>query len=390
MNSELLIKTALGNGVPDRVPSIPKIWVDLAANLTGQGLRGIIESPRKALSVIYEAGRELGVDAVRQFHFPPRDTIKEDGTVFEVKGQNKIGKIDMEGGLRTNLFDRSSFNIEDPYHMAFSHYWTAKKPFIDSLNDVKKMVVPKKKFYKEFGCKKRQKKIKERNNGEIALIGDCHSATLAFYEEMRGYDRALRDLIKRPELVHAIMEKGVEMAIERGKFNLDIGLNVLRLNDSIGNMSVISPETWREFVFPHMKTVCDALHDYDSRAKIYCHICGNVIPIVKDLVKTGLDCIGPLDPRGDFAPSDVRTIVGEGFTLYGGVDTLSFLRKQPKDIISEAKKCIYGAGQNGNYILGSGCVLPRDSKKDNVLALQKAARKWGKYDEGSLLRKDSF
>ena len=28
---------------------------------------------------------------------------------------------------------------------------------------------------------------------------------------------------------------------------------------------------------------------------IYCHICGNVLPVVELLVDAGLDCIAPLD-----------------------------------------------------------------------------------------------
>ena len=32
--------------------------------------------------------------------------------------------------------------------------------------------------------------------------------------------------------------------------------------------------------------------------KIYSHICGNVLPVIDDLVDAGIDCIGPLDPLG--------------------------------------------------------------------------------------------
>ena len=104
--------------------------------------------------------------------------------------------------------------------------------------------------------------------------------------------------------------KGVAIAIEKGKFNIDLGLRMLRLNDSVGNMSVISPNHWRTFVFPHMKDVCTELHRYRPNVKIYSHICGNILPIVEDLVEVGLDCIGPLDPLGGFTPGEIRQRVG--------------------------------------------------------------------------------
>ena len=91
--------------------------------------------------------------------------------------------------------------------------------------------------------------------------------------------------------------------MDKAKLNLDMRIKILRLNDSVGNMSVISPAHWRRFVFPHIREVCSAIHDYDKDAKIYCHICGNVLPIAEDLVETGLDCIGPLDPLGGLEPA---------------------------------------------------------------------------------------
>jgi uroporphyrinogen-III decarboxylase len=180
------------------------------------------------------------------------------------------------------------------------------------------------------------------------------------------------------------MEKGVAIAIEKGKFNIDLGLRVLRLNDSVANMSVISPAHWREFILPHMKDVCDELHHYDPEVKIYCHICGNILPIVELLIETGLNCIGPLDPLGGFTPGQVREIVGEHVSLMGGVNTLSFINNTSKQIIKEAKKCMFEAGRKGGYILGSGCVIPRGASKENLEALRIATEKYGVYHKGIL------
>ncbi len=82
-------------------------------------------------------------------------------------------------------------------------------------------------------------------------------------------------------------------------------------------MSVISPKMWRDFIFPHMKTVCTELHRYNPDVRVYCHICGNVLPIMEDLVETGLDCIGPLDPLGGFSCAAARAAVGDGIALDG-------------------------------------------------------------------------
>jgi uroporphyrinogen-III decarboxylase len=380
------ILKAISGEVPDRVPSIPKIWVDLAANLMGILLLRVIQDPYLALKVIADAAISINADGARQFHFPVRKVIVEKEKVIEIDEHGKhLGEIDMMGGLVTQLYHNNSIDLTNPYHVAHQHFWKTPEPLIKNMEDVKSLAVPDKKFYHETGCAKRQEKILKNTGDKLLLVGDCNSATLAFYVDLCGYEKSLFDLVDNPSLVHATMEKGAAIAIERGKFNIDIGLNVLRLNDSVANMSVISPKFWREFIFPHMKEVCSELHSYCHEAKIYCHICGNILPVVHDLVKTGLDCIGPMDPIGNFTPAQVREIVGDDVSLLGGVNTLSFILKNPEEILDEARQCMYEAGKYGGYILSSGCVIPRATKKVNLIALYQAVEKYGYYQNGNLV-----
>jgi uroporphyrinogen-III decarboxylase len=174
------------------------------------------------------------------------------------------------------------------------------------------------------------------------------------------------------------MDKGLAIAIEKGKFNIDLGLRILRLNDSIANMSVISPGHWRQFIKPRITEFCAELHHYEPAVRIYCHICGNILPVLADLVETGLDCIAPLDPLGGFTCRQAREAVGQSVALMGGINTMSFLDKSPDGIAQEARACINGAGLQGGFILGSGCVVPRDAKADTLLAAAEAAHQFGR------------
>jgi len=378
--------TAISNRTPDRVPVVPKIWVDSAALLTETDLLDVISNPQTALDVVFEAGRMCRVDAVRLFHLPARKVVSENGRVFEIdKSGTPIGEIDLMGGLSTHLADPAAFNLEDPFFIAFSQFWTASEPFVKTIQDTKRIAVPNKKFYVDLGCALRQQKIMEKAAGNIALIGDCASATLAFHVTLRGMQNAMLDLIENPNLVHRVMEKGVVAAIEKGKFNIDLGMKILRVNDSVANMSLISPQHWRTFIFPHLKILCDELHAYAPDVKIYCHICGNILPVAEDLMATGLDCIGPLDPLGGFTPAEIRARVGNAIALMGGVNTLSFVDHSPEDIIEEARQCMRQAGKAGGYILGSACVVPRCTSIENLKALRTAAETYGIYKNGKLV-----
>jgi uroporphyrinogen-III decarboxylase len=122
--------------------------------------------------------------------------------------------------------------------------------------------------------------------------------------------------------------------------------------------------------------VCRVLHSYKKTAIIYCHICGNILPIVELLVETGLDCIGPLDPLGGFTSRQVREKAGNNISLMGGVNTLTLRYGTSQEVKDEAVKCMEGAGDEGGFILGSGCVVPRDTSEQNIIALVEASKQF--------------
>jgi len=373
--------TALSGGMPDRVPTLAKIWVDLGAALVGRELREIIEDPQTAMKVVVEGALSVKADGARIFHFPKRKTKVQKGALVEVSDDGEVlGPVDVQGGLATRVRQPNVIRLEDPYQMAFVQFWSTAEPLVKTIEDARRIKVPDKSFYEEFGYGKIQREVVDWAGDRVALLGDCASATLAFHVLYRRLDNALLDFVQNPKLVHATMEKGVQIAVEKGKFNIDTGLRILRLNDSVANMSVISPAHWREFIFPHMKTVCDDLHRYCPEVRIYCHICGNVMPIMEDLIATGLDCIGPLDPLGNFTCAEARRAVGNRIALMGGVNTLSFINSSPEELMEEARICIEDAGRQGAYVLGSGCVVPRSAPRENLLALAEAAQRYGKAE----------
>jgi uroporphyrinogen-III decarboxylase len=355
------IYTAMSGGKADCVPFMPKIWVKLAGEITGTSLQDIISNPYMAMKAIFDAGKSCGVDGVRVFKFPKRITrYDESGNLIEYIDGKPVGKIDIKGGLATHQYEDNTIDIGDEYTVAFIQFWKQESPLVKSMDDVRRIAVPTKSFYDELGFGKYIETILS-NAEELAVVGNCGSPTLSFYSYFRNGSLALMDFYDDPGMVRAVMEKGVQIAIEKGKFCVDNGLKILRLNDSTANMNVISPVIFKEFIKPYFKAVCDELHNYSRDVRIYCHNCGNILPVMNDLVETGLDCIAPLDPLGGFSCADARAVIPAGYPLMGGIDTLSFINSTPSQIESEALDCIKGAGRSGSFILGSGCVLPPGS-----------------------------
>jgi len=73
-----------------------------------------------------------------------------------------------------------------------------------------------------------------------------------------------------------------------------------------------------------------------------------------------------------------REVLGDRLCIFGNVSpstTLCF--GTPEDVDREAKACIDKAGNNGPFILGSGCIIPSLAKPENIAALVAAAEKYG-------------
>lgn len=372
-STDRLVSAIKGQDI-DRIPVVPKIWVDYAARVTNTDIKQVITDPLTALRVIALAGVRHRVDAVRQFQFPVKSILEKDSEVYEVdKSGSILGKIDISGGLATHLFNDSDYRIDDPATIAHCHSWVTKEPKVKNLEDARAIAVPGSDVFDFLGWAERQKLVISEFRDRVCFIGDLDSATMSFYVSFRGIENAMLDLYTEPQLVHAVMEKGVEVAISRGKYWLDNGIQILRLNDSTGNISLISPDHWKEFVFPYIKAVCDELHSYNENALIYCHICGNVLPIVSLLVEAGLDCIAPLDPMGGFTVAQVREIVGNSISLMGGVNTMTLFSGTVDQVKSESFACMKQSGINTGFILGSGCVVPRGCPEENIQALTDSA-----------------
>jgi uroporphyrinogen-III decarboxylase len=369
------IKRSFNGERVDRPAVIPKIGVDFGSRLLGLDLSEVLENPVLAACVKVRAAMDVGADAVGLSIFPFRFIHRENDDVFEMtKDGRKIGRIDMVGGLTTIVHDRKDFVLEDPIRMAYACHWHAHEPPVESLADVARIAVPDASVYDALGWGESLEKIRNRCGRKIALIADCCSPMTAFLVALRGQDRVMFDLNESPKLIHLLLDKGVAIAVEKAKYWIDHGLKIIRINDSAHFPHLLSKKQWRTYVAPRLKLFCQKVHAYDHDAKVICHICGDIFPILDDILDSRLDCIGPIDPHGGHSVREIRQEVGNDILLMGGIHTLSFVSSAPHAISDETKQAIREGGSDGRFIVSSGCLLPRTARADNIKACVDAAK----------------
>jgi len=164
--------------------------------------------------------------------------------------------------------------------------------------------------------------------------------------------------------------------IERG---LQIQPEFLMIGAS-GLLTLQSPRVFNSLSLPTLKKITRMAKEADVPSHLHC--CGRERYIVEAAAnETDLSSIEPLEhaPGGDCDLAEIKGLYGKRMALKGNIQTTRFLMATSKEVEQMAKWCIDVAGESGGYVLSTGDQVGRDTPDENLFALVKFARRYGKY-----------
>lgn len=135
----------------------------------------------------------------------------------------------------------------------------------------------------------------------------------------------------------------------------------------------------REFLKERYANLFSNFKKKNPYIKIAYHSCGNIMPIIPDLIEIGLDILNQIQPRA-INPSELKMKFGHDLTFWGGIDiqhTLPFGTKQ--EIEEEVKLRISQLDRNGGLILSQAHNVQFDTSIENMLTFYEAAKRFGSY-----------
>jgi uroporphyrinogen decarboxylase len=192
---------------------------------------------------------------------------------------------------------------------------------------------------------------------------------------MRGMEHLLLDLAISPRFVEDLLRGLADYILETMEILLArYRFDGVMLSDDYGTQRgmLMSPAHWRRFVRPVLAEIYAAAKRHGRT--ILHHTCGNVLPIIRDLIEIGLDILHPIQPEA----MDVLRLkreFGADLTFCGGVRTQDLLpRGTPEQVRDEVKRLKDAMGAGGGYILEPGITLQADVPTANLVALIEEAR----------------
>jgi uroporphyrinogen decarboxylase len=145
--------------------------------------------------------------------------------------------------------------------------------------------------------------------------------------------------------------------------------------------NLISPAMYDDLEFPGDKAFCDAMRRVGCRS--FVHSCGDETGLLKNLVRTGADCL-ELDPGTN--PSACKQAVRGKISVLGMLEPAHILgRGTQEEVRQHALDILRVMAPGGDFIMGPGCALPPDTPVESIHAVMECAKTAGVYAaDGSL------
>ena len=145
---------------------------------------------------------------------------------------------------------------------------------------------------------------------------------------------------------------------------------------AFGTGPIISPQAYRDHVFPWYKKIAKKCHEND--VLLFQHSDGDLSLLMEDIIDIGSDLLHPIDPTC-MSMREVKKKYGDRLAFAGNVSN-ELLRSATTDEIDErVKHLMKNVAPGGGYCLAAGNSVTEWGKFENFIAMLKATEKYGKY-----------
>ncbi|HPS52631.1 MAG TPA: uroporphyrinogen decarboxylase family protein [Phycisphaerae bacterium] len=188
------------------------------------------------------------------------------------------------------------------------------------------------------------KRIRVWETRDYPLVLGRNCAANGFYwraREWLGTENLSYAWYDYPEMMHEMMEFFADFIIETSRPVLEkINVEYFCLNEDMSMKSgpLLGPDTFKEFIFPHLKRLIDFFKSHGTKY-IVMDSDGNPEQLIPLLLDAGVDVLWPLERASDVNPLEWRKKFGRQLRMWGGVDK-RVLAQGPADIKKHLREFI--------------------------------------------------
>lgn len=195
-----------------------------------------------------------------------------------------------------------------------------------------------------------------------------------------GTERLLMAMLEEPEWVSDMFNHFLDVHLALFDMVWDAGyrFDAVTWPDDMGykGKQFFSLSVYRELLKPVHKRAIDWAHA--KGAKVRLHSCGDINPIVPELIEIGVDALNPLEVKAGMDPIHLKQKYGEKLVLHGGINAV--LWDQREKIEAELRRVIPKVKEHGGYIFASDHSIPSSVSLDDFRGIIGLVKELGRYE----------
>jgi uroporphyrinogen decarboxylase len=189
---------------------------------------------------------------------------------------------------------------------------------------------------------------------------------------MRSMANIMMDMYDEPAFVDELLDDLESICfgiIDRLIRDYGDRVDAIGFSEDMGTQRglMMSPQMWRRFLKPHQERLYARIRS--AGKVVYLHSCGNVQPIVGELIDMGVNMLQPIQPEA----MDVFALkreYGRHLCFAGGISTQQTLPYgTPQQVRDEVRRCIAVLGKSGGYVLAPAKPILPGVPIENAAAL---------------------
>jgi len=340
MNSRERILKTLNHEEPDRVP------FDLAGSTWTGITNTAYQNLRKHLG--FDPSDPEWSDVIQQIVIPEEKILDDLGVdtrgVFPITSHND--------NVYSKLKDRGEYwEYSDEWsflhHFPKNGYWFSLVESPMEEVDFAQENIIEDFSWPDAGNKRRfaglrEKAIQFRNQDKLVMTKGLCAGLFEMHQRVRGMTNAMTDSMLYPENADKLAGKLADLKIvfwDEALNELGDVVDVVGEGDDYGTQQsqLISPDQFRTDYKPHFARVLSFIKEKAPGVKLIFHSCGNVRPIIPDLIEMGVDILNPVHITATgMEPYQLKKDFGSSISFWGGgIDTQQVLPQGTESEISD-------------------------------------------------------
>jgi uroporphyrinogen decarboxylase len=223
------------------------------------------------------------------------------------------------------------------------------------------------------------KKLVARYKGKYA-IGVHLNDVLSIPRNLMGFQELMLAFCTEPELIRRLVEMSVDLNIQLAGEAARHGADFVFTGDDYSSAQgpFMSPNTFRELMYPGLKRVVKGFHDHGM--PVIKHTDGNIMPIMDMILDVGFECLDPIDPLGGIDMAFMKRKYGQVLALKGNVNCATTLvNGTVEEVVRETLGVIRAAADGGALIVSSSNSIHSTVAPLNYLAMLSTIKAYGRY-----------